>query len=205
VSPSDSPRSKQNVKTDIDIICPLHNIGGMEYRVVEAILADLHEIQPAQISKFRSRLRVLRDMGVPTVDRPGKGSRVDYKSEHLWEMHLALHLERFGLPPTRVGRVAFDAGHSWMREMRSLKARSEIDVWCRMSWDFDPSTGSSHLSREIGPLERLTRHIRYQEDQQQQTSLAVFGFLNLSKLTREIEAAIQRHAKWEEISQIYNS
>ena len=75
---------------------------GMEYRFIEDALARLHGVPNDGRSAFRSRLRVLRDAGVPSVKKVGKGARVDYSFSDAFEMHLGLHLEHFGYPPAHV-------------------------------------------------------------------------------------------------------
>jgi hypothetical protein len=77
----------------------------MEYRDVEARLAELHRIHEEDMGAFRARLRVLRTMGVPDLPKVGKGARVEFSTKDIGELHLALTLGEFGLPPMRIVQV----------------------------------------------------------------------------------------------------
>jgi hypothetical protein len=67
--------------------------GTIGYGEFEGILSELHRIPETGRKAFRARLRFMRDAGIPSVAKPGKGARVSYRFEDLWETHLALLLE----------------------------------------------------------------------------------------------------------------
>jgi hypothetical protein len=181
----------------------------MEYRFVEDALASLHAVPAQGRGAFRSRLRVLRDAGVPSVQKVGKGSRVDYSFEDVFEMHLGLHLEHFGYPPDRVrfvvGRLRDKPverhplhGKPPERKLRKLLGNHELasqelanegktsDLWMLLSFarrrggDLDPEGA---MLPWMGPIEKLTEELRKTEAQDDP---ATFGaIVNLSKLVRE--------------------
>src|SRR5258708_6950629 len=113
----------------------------MEYRDIESILAELHGVTPDDRGgAVRSRLRVLRDMGVPAVEKPGKGASVTIKLLVLGEMHLVLLLERFGLPPASVKFVLEDR-LGWLRWYAAMRQRETQtpgspppDIWVHMRY-----------------------------------------------------------------------
>jgi hypothetical protein len=181
----------------------------MEYRFVENSLAALHGVRPESRAAFRSRLRVLRDIGVPSVDKVGKGSRVDYSFADVFEMHLGLHLEHFGYPPDRVRFVISDLrgkpverqplhGKPTERPLEKLletykDAHLELageaktgDLWMLLSFarrkggELDPNgTMATRLDR----IENLTEQLRKSEAQDDP---ATFGaIINLKKLVHE--------------------
>lgn len=169
----------------------------MEYRDIEFILAELHGVTPADRGgAFRSRLRVLRDMGVPAVEKPGKGSRVTYKFLDLWEMHLALLLERFGLPPAGVkfvleNKLGWLGWYDTMLEER--KKQTTSDIWVHMRYfSVNLEKGIPELVTLIRPLDEIVLAIK-RLDEKEQT--AVIALVNLSKLTRECESAILKHVQ----------
>jgi hypothetical protein len=172
----------------------------MEYRDIESILAELHGVTPDdRVGAFRSRLRVLRDMGVPAVEKPGKGSRVTYKFLDLWEMHLALLLERFGLPPASVKFVVEDR-LGWLRWYDAMREREKqttgsppSDIWVHMRYfSRNLEDGIPAPVTLIEPLDKIVFEIKSMDEKAQ---TAVIGLINLSKLTRECESAILKHVK----------
>jgi hypothetical protein len=74
----------------------------MEYGELEAKLAALHGVDEAETIAFRGRLRVLRLLGIPDKPRVGSGKRQDFSEADVFEMHVSLTLDAFGLPPQRV-------------------------------------------------------------------------------------------------------
>jgi hypothetical protein len=168
----------------------------MEYRDIESILAELHGVTPDDRGgAFRSRLRVLRDMGVPAVDKPGRGSRVSYKFSDLWEMHLALLLDLFGLPPARVKFVFEDRVglRRWYDEMLEQKKQTTSDIWVHMRYfSVNLEQGIPATVTLIRPLDEIVIAIKRLDEKEQ---AAVLGLINLSKLTRECESAILKHVK----------
>jgi hypothetical protein len=170
----------------------------MEYRDIETILAELHGVPPDDRGgAFRSRLRVLRDMGVPAVEKPGKGSRVSYKFLDLWEMHLALLLERFGLPPASVKSVLEDrlAWLGWYDTMREREKQTTADLWVHMRYfSRNIEDGSPAPVTFIKPLDEMFLAIK-ELDERKTLRGAVIGLINLSKLTRECESAILKHVQ----------
>jgi hypothetical protein len=166
----------------------------MEYRDIESILAELHGVtQDDRSGAFRSRLRFLRDMGIPRVEKPGKGSRVTYKFLDLWELHLALLLQRFGLPPASVKTVLEDRLDwlGWYDKMREQENQTTADIWVHMRYfAMNIEDGIPASITFIKPLDEIVSEIK-RLDEKAQT--AVIGLINLSKLTRECESAILKH------------
>jgi hypothetical protein len=172
-------------------------MGGMEYREIESILAELHGVTPDDRGAFRARLRVLRDMGVPAVDKPGKGSRVTYQFVDLWEVHLGLLLEKFGLPPAQVKYVLEDKVRwlGWYDEMREREKQTTADIWAHiMYFRNSVEDKTPGLVTLIKPLDQLFLEIK-RMDEMNTLRAMVLGLVNLSKLTRECAFAMPKHVK----------
>jgi hypothetical protein len=200
-----TPWIKANANIDIHSALRYHRL--MEYRDIESILAQLHGVPQDDRGKLRSRLRFLRDQGVPAVEKPGKGARVDYRFPDLWEMHLALLLQRFGLPPAHVKvvleeRLNLLSWHDKMREQEEQEKREREkqttgspppDIWVHMRYfSKNLEDGSPAPVTLIAPFDEIVRAIE-RLDKEQQT--AIIGLINLSKLTRECESAILKHVQ----------
>jgi hypothetical protein len=170
----------------------------MEYKAVESILAELHGVTPDDRGALRSRLRMLRDIGVPAVEKPGKGARVEYRFPDLWEMRLALLLEQFGLPPAQVklvlaARVGWQGWYDAMRE-HEKQTRDGADIWVHVRWvSLNLEQGTPAPVILMGPLDDIVRDIKIM-DLKGAFKTAVIGLINLSKLTRECDSAILKHA-----------
>ncbi len=169
----------------------------MEYKEVEAILAELHLIRPKDKPAFRSRLRVLRDIGVPSVPKPGKGSRVNYQFADLWETHFGLKLQSFGLPPLRVMFLTSSA-LGWLRLLREQEKEKGADIWAYLSLSttrLDKAVDDDWMASRtmVGTLDQIFLTIRTAESERHPSMLT--GLLNLSQLTRECVTAMSKHSK----------
>jgi hypothetical protein len=77
------------------------------YAQAETILGKLYGVpdQATQRGAFRGRLKHLLRLGIPLGSRPGKGVRVAYGAEHLYQWAFCLELEEVGLDPTVIVRM----------------------------------------------------------------------------------------------------
>lgn len=76
------------------------------YAIAETILAHLHGADgDAQRAAFRGRLKHLKRLGIPRGVNPGKGARVWYREEQIFEWAFCLELGEFGIDPTVVVRL----------------------------------------------------------------------------------------------------
>jgi hypothetical protein len=133
--------------------------------------------------------------GRPCGREARQGSRVSYSFENLWEMHLALLLEHFGLPPARVKFVLEErvGWLGWYDKMREKKKLTTADIWVHMRYfSKNLEDGSPAPVTLIAPFDEIVRAIE-RLDKEQPT--AVIGLINLSKVTRECESAILKHVQ----------
>jgi hypothetical protein len=192
--------SGQYANAIIDIIFLLWQFAFMDsppdtigYGEFEAIVAELHRIPETGRKAFRARLRVMRDAGIPSVASPGKGARVSFRFEDLWEAHLALHLEEFGLPLERV-RFVIEEGvrkDRWFRKMRDCEQKHSGDAWIFME-HLRFHAGAQDAERSffgvIVTAEQLAKAISAHAG----ARAMVYGLINLSMLTRECESTFQK-------------
>jgi hypothetical protein len=168
----------------------------MRYATFEATLADLHRVKPKDLKAFRSRLRVLREMGVPGVDRPGKGATVEYTFEDIWEAHLALSLESSGLPPAKVSVVikATKGGKaaSLLEEMRQKEVSKFQDIWANVLLvGFQTDARLTRVLPILGTLRYIFSVLKEDEHDSEGIDLA-YNLINLSRLTRNCERALAK-------------
>jgi hypothetical protein len=84
-----------------------------KYRIVEEALARTLGVQGEDLPAFRAKLRHLRNLGVPPIDKPGSGRQIAYQQSDVCRMLVALELEILGFTPktaaagTRGGMTAW--------------------------------------------------------------------------------------------------
>src|SRR4051794_32880995 len=76
------------------------------YAQVEATLARLFDADPdVQRRTFRARIVHLRRVGIPLGFSPGRGKRIAYEMEQIYQLGLCLELEEMGLDPSLISRL----------------------------------------------------------------------------------------------------
>jgi hypothetical protein len=76
------------------------------YATVETALARLHDANPeVQRGAFRGRLKHLQRLGIPLGERPGKGSRINYSCDQIWQLAVALELAEVGIDPAIISNI----------------------------------------------------------------------------------------------------
>jgi hypothetical protein len=73
------------------------------YAQAERILAQLHQIAEAtQRAAFRARLKNLKKLGIPLGSAPGRGKKITYSRDDLYQWAFCLECAQFGFDPTAV-------------------------------------------------------------------------------------------------------
>jgi len=75
-------------------------VGPMQYREFEQALVEMFSVDESYLSRFRARLRHLRELGVPNVPKRGSGNASTYTLAHLFTTSIALTVETLGYAPT---------------------------------------------------------------------------------------------------------
>jgi hypothetical protein len=81
----------------------------LRYRDVERALVKIFSVPNKRLGAFRARIRHLRNLGVPELERVGRGTQLTYTRQHALELVLAIELERVGIAPRFVASVAKQA------------------------------------------------------------------------------------------------
>jgi hypothetical protein len=81
----------------------------LSYAEIERVLAKLHGASgEVQQKAFRGRLKHLKRLGIPQGIHPGRGAKIYYFEEQLFEWAFCLELAEFGLDPTVIVRLMND-------------------------------------------------------------------------------------------------
>ena len=73
------------------------------YAQAEAVLARLHGVSgDVQRRAFRARLKNLKRLGIPRGIHPGRGAKIWYHDEQIYEWAFSLELTQFGLDPSLI-------------------------------------------------------------------------------------------------------
>jgi hypothetical protein len=158
------------------------------YGDFEGILARIHRVDDADRAAFRSRLRFLRDAGVPFVAKPGKGQRISYSFEDLWDTHLGLHLDHFGLPPSRIKSVMSEnIEGKWLKEFRHKQSLTEADVWAffrLFNFEKNASPEDMEVIFRLYTLDELAHWLKMRGENDPPM---LYAEINVSALTRELQ------------------
>jgi hypothetical protein len=76
------------------------------YAAAEQVLAKLYGLnEGVQKGPFRGRLKHLKRLGIPLGVNPGRGKKVLYSRDHIYEWAFCLELSQFGIDPTLITGV----------------------------------------------------------------------------------------------------
>src|SRR4051812_20669682 len=111
----------------------------LDYAEVETVLARMHHAdEVVQRGAFRGRLAHLRRLGIPIGLTPGKGKRISYEIEQVYQLALCLELAEFGLDPSLIVRMV---KQFWATQFYMLFTQAEMDL--------DFSLGPEHIPSDI--------------------------------------------------------
>jgi len=78
----------------------------LTYAEAESALAGIYKATgKAQAGAFRGRLKHLKRLGVPLKSNPGRGAKVDYGRNELWQWCFCLELSEFGIDPSLIVKI----------------------------------------------------------------------------------------------------
>jgi hypothetical protein len=78
----------------------------VSYAEAESVLASLHgATAEVQRKAFRGRLQHLKRLGIPIGINPGRGAKIRYREEQLYEWAFCLELAEFGLDPSLIVQI----------------------------------------------------------------------------------------------------
>jgi hypothetical protein len=74
------------------------------YAEVETALAQLYDAKHVQRAAFRGRLKHIRKLKIPQ-EQPGKGARIRYGLEDIYQLLIALEFAEFGVDPHLIATI----------------------------------------------------------------------------------------------------
>lgn len=83
---------------------------GYQYGQVETAIAEVLGVKPRNFSALRARLRHMKNVGVPTLPKPGSGQKITYSEAMAIEMLLAAALEFGGFTPRKAAMASVTIG-----------------------------------------------------------------------------------------------
>jgi hypothetical protein len=163
----------------------------LTYAQAESILARLHEgAEATQRTTFRARLKNLKKLGIPLGSSPGRGKKITYSRDDLYQWAFCLECAQFGFDPTAVAETVKDA---WPYIKACFEQAEGPDDSILMA--IDPAFMSKALKqRERFFVDKSIMHVW----PEQVGSLIKRGRLkracvfNLTRIVREIDRLVQR-------------
>jgi hypothetical protein len=151
---------------------------------VESALARACLIPPDGIGAFRGRLRHLRSLGIPKVQKVGSGNRVRLSRSDVLTMRLALEFSRFNVKPTAISGLTALA----LEEFDWKKDNGEIFLIVT------PCHDRGYLLTTAFGIEGVAdAHKKIVADAAHSSADATsFFILNASKLVREMDAELMK-------------
>jgi hypothetical protein len=78
----------------------------LRYRDVERALVDTFGVPEGGLGALRARIRHLRNVGVPELQKVGSGTQLTYTRKQAFELLLAIELELSGISPRLVPAIS---------------------------------------------------------------------------------------------------
>jgi len=171
-----------------------------DYAEVETVLARLYHADAVQRGAFRGRIAHLRRLGIPIGQAPGKGRKIVYEKEHVYQLALCLELEEFGIDPLLIASFVKQFwttfyGHFIEAEMDSQLVGPE-DTPSDLCFAIEPAFMSKNWHRQAGAVSESFPGLidfipfRTAEDARYVVSKRRLCTLNLSMIVRMIRQTI---------------
>jgi hypothetical protein len=118
------------------------------YAQAETVLARMYDADPtAQAGAFRGRLKHLKRLGVPLERPTGRGRKVPFDLDHLYQWTLCLELSEFGLDPTLIVRFV---RHFWPSMKSAFDRAASADTNVNLTLLINPVVMSKTWWRDPG-------------------------------------------------------
>jgi hypothetical protein len=167
-----------------------------DYAQVARLLGQLHNANwqnpdSAFGGAFRARLQNFQRFSVPLDKRPGRGKKIDYKKDDIFQLALCLEMAEFGVDPALIANFI---RYYWKDDLseifveRAARKTKEDVLFCFSarvisdSWDVgaDPTKPSLHFWTSSAEL--IGNQIKFEKH----GFKGRFGVINASWLHREI-------------------
>lgn len=91
----------------------------LRYKNLERTLAEIFRVPSEELGSFRGRMRHLRKLRVPDLERVGRGTQLTYTRAHALELVIAIELEQAGIWPRLVVGLAKHAVNVFFENLGS--------------------------------------------------------------------------------------
>jgi hypothetical protein len=170
------------------------------YKQVESALADLLDIDSEQRGALRGRIKHFQTLGI-TPSSPGKGKKISYEFDDVYKWALCLEFVQFGIDPTLISQFVID--YTWNEQIvdRTYPLISDFDLF----YYFYPrlfAVGKKGILSSFGgfiakDMSRLNEPGRPAHERYNERFRARYGAINVSKLHRDLEAALAKAVEGE--------
>ena len=136
----------------------------VSYAEAERMLASLHGASgDVQTGAFRGRLKHLKRLGIPLDSSPGRGSKIRYFQDQLYQWAFCLELAEFGIDPTTIAGFVQD---QWVSDLShrfqdartspsdlyfAMRPRFMANAWLDEPFDLQwiKGTGATHFVHRL--------------------------------------------------------
>ena len=134
--------------------------GSLTYAQVEGTLARLHGAKgEPQRKAFRGRLKHLKRLGIPRGSSPGRGKKILYTNEQVYEWALCLELAEFGLDPTLIVKILDNHWNEIFHYFGAIEAREfSHELFLVVQPSFMESAWSATPPCELQWIQRSSVH-----------------------------------------------
>jgi hypothetical protein len=112
----------------------LMKMADVRYRDLENALVAIFRVPEEGLGAFRARIRHLRNIGVPKLEKVGSGTQLIYTRKQALEMVLAIELELSGISPRLVAPLAKFGAEKFF-ELRGRQESVYMIVSRQLSFD----------------------------------------------------------------------
>ncbi|WP_172374044.1 hypothetical protein [Mesorhizobium sp. NZP2234] len=103
----------------------------LTYSAAEAVLAGMYGLDAnVQEKAFRARLKHLKRLGVPLGSNPGRGTKIWYHDEQVYQWAFCLELAEFGIDPTSVVGFIRDSWADIFQHFNEARGRQGEEELC---------------------------------------------------------------------------
>jgi hypothetical protein len=170
------------VKTSLDISFRTYHFRRMPYQYgqIEYALARACNIEGKEFGAFRAKLRHLRSLGVPKVEKVGSGSRARFSLSDAIVMRIALELSMLGVKPAAIAVTLDEVKPAAITKLINDGASSH-----------QPEKDDFYFYITIGLVTSMFIHLPTVWELAALNTTASFAVVNISRLVREMVSALK--------------
>ena len=155
----------------------------LRYGHIEAALAEIMKVLPADAKAFHAGLRHFRNIGVPAgLPAPGKGQAIKYTRTQAFELLIAVSLQKAGYGPTVAGQIAMGLNDGFQKGQRE---EVEGDIF---GYVYPAKTGSKQAAFQYyAAYGDVSKNVK---SMIADSAVPMITLFNLTQLDRTLQAAL---------------